>query len=93
MATIKLRRGTSQQWAAKNPILEAGEPGFETDTRMYKVGDGFTRWNDLTYAASSGSSDDSAVMAALNAHIASLTPHPVYDDGPSLVLLYQNAKV
>lgn len=26
-------------------------------------------------------------------HIASLLPHPVYDDGPSLTLLYENAKV
>lgn len=26
-------------------------------------------------------------------HIGDLTPHPVYDDIPSLVLFYQNAKV
>lgn len=30
---------------------------------------------------------------ALLVHIASSTPHPVYDEGPSLLLLYQNAKV
>jgi len=26
-------------------------------------------------------------------HINSTAPHPIYDDGPSLLLLYQNAKV
>jgi len=26
-------------------------------------------------------------------HINSTAPHPIYDDGPSLILLYQNAKV
>lgn len=30
---------------------------------------------------------------AVHAHIHSATPHPVYDDGPSLVLKYRNAKV
>ncbi len=34
---------------------------------------------------------DSAEL--LNAHVNSETPHPVYDDGPSLALLYENAKV
>lgn len=29
----------------------------------------------------------------LSAHVNSETPHPVYDDGPSLALLYANAKV
>lgn len=27
------------------------------------------------------------------AHVHSETPHPVYDDGPSLLLIYENAKV
>lgn len=30
---------------------------------------------------------------ALLTHVNDETPHPVYDDGPSLVLLYENAKV
>lgn len=29
----------------------------------------------------------------LTEHVNSETPHPVYDDGPSLTLLYANAKV
>jgi hypothetical protein len=47
---IQLRRGTAAQWATANPTLAAGETGVETDTRKFKVGDGSTAWNSLTYA-------------------------------------------
>ena len=51
MATrIKLRRDTAANWLQQNPILALGEPGFETDTRMMKMGDGTTAWKDLKYA-------------------------------------------
>ena len=51
MATrIKLRRDTAANWLEANPILANGETGFETDTRMMKLGDGATRWADLKYA-------------------------------------------
>ena len=51
MATrIKLRRDTAANWLLSNPILANGETGFETDTRMMKLGDGATHWADLKYA-------------------------------------------
>lgn len=50
-ATIRLRRGTAAEWTAKNPVLADGEPGYETDTRLEKVGDGSTSWNELAYAS------------------------------------------
>lgn len=53
--TIKLRRGTATQWATTNPILAEGEVGLETNTRKFKVGDGVTAWNSLTYWGGSGS--------------------------------------
>ncbi len=40
MFTFKLRRDSSTMWAAKNPILPEGEPGYETDTGRFKVGTG-----------------------------------------------------
>jgi len=49
MTTIKLRRGTAAQWTAADPILAAGEPGFETDTGKHKIGDGVTAWSGLSY--------------------------------------------
>ncbi|WP_062298187.1 SGNH/GDSL hydrolase family protein [Demequina maris] len=42
MTTIKLRRGTWSQWQTANPVLAAGEPGYETDTGRYRIGDGST---------------------------------------------------
>ena len=47
---IKFRRGTAAQWTAANPTLAAGEPGFETDTGQFKIGDGTTAWASLEYA-------------------------------------------
>lgn len=46
---IHLRAGTQAEWTAANPILEAAEPGYETDTERIKVGDGVTPWADLPY--------------------------------------------
>lgn len=48
---IQLRRGTASQWTSANPTLSAGEFGFETDTRQYKIGDGTTAWTSLAYYA------------------------------------------
>jgi hypothetical protein len=48
---IKLRRNTEQKWEELNPILQAGEPGFELDTKRLKIGDGVTDWLSLAYAS------------------------------------------
>jgi len=39
----------STYWTSTNPILELGSYGLEVDTNQYKLGDGLTNWNDLTY--------------------------------------------
>lgn len=50
MATrMQQRRGTAQQWTDADPILAAGEIGFETDTNQFKIGDGVNQWSDLSY--------------------------------------------
>lgn len=49
MAHLQFRRGTARQWSDYNPVLNAGEPGFETDTHQLKVGDGVQSWVDLPY--------------------------------------------
>jgi hypothetical protein len=55
---IQLRRGTAAAWAEANPTLNAGESGFETDTRKFKIGDGSTTWNNLQYVRIDGGSLD-----------------------------------
>ena len=53
MATrMQQRRGTSTQWTSANPILAAGEIGFETDTGKFKIGNGSSAWGSLSYYAS-----------------------------------------
>lgn len=37
-----------------NPVLAAGEPGFELDTGKHKIGDGKTAWKSLPYKAEAG---------------------------------------
>ena len=51
---IQLRRNTAALAAASNPTLNEGEPGFETDTGKFKIGDGVTAWNALEYAGQTG---------------------------------------
>ena len=46
---IQLRRGGAQEWAISNPTLALGELGIELDTGRFKIGDGVTAWNTLTY--------------------------------------------
>jgi Major tropism determinant N-terminal domain len=54
---IQLRRGTATQWAntqTGNPILAVGEMALETDTNLFKIGDGYRHWNDLPYGGIQG---------------------------------------
>lgn len=46
---IRLRRDLSNNWSGVNPILGLGEAGYESDTRLLKIGDNNTAWNDLEY--------------------------------------------
>ncbi len=104
---IRFRRNLKTGWESTNPVLGPGEPGYERDTRLLKIGDGYTKWNDLPYfvtderiqnlihailAEEVESGGGAASSQDLLDHINSLSPHPAYDDGPSLVLLYENRK-
>lgn len=44
---IYRRRGTAAAWSSANPVLPAGQMGWETDTGVIKFGDGITAWNSL----------------------------------------------
>jgi hypothetical protein len=51
---IQFLRGTAARWTLVNHVLDAGQPGFETDTGQVKVGDGVQAWNDLPYVGTTG---------------------------------------
>lgn len=56
-AKIRPRRSTATEWSILNPVLAEGELGIEvpdsgvgTGLSKFKLGDGYTQWNDLPYA-------------------------------------------
>lgn len=64
MTIIRLRRGTAAEWTASNPILSAGEPGFETDTNKLKVGNGTDAWTTRPYLIGGSGSGGSVTSVA-----------------------------
>ncbi len=75
---IKWRRDTAANWTASDPVLAQGEPGFETDTAKFKIGDGTTAWSLLSYQpAMSGDVD---ALAGLFTNVGGSDPStPVSD--------------
>ena len=51
---LQFRRGLSTEWTSTNPILAAGEMGIETDTNLFKVGNGTSNWGSLPYGGIQG---------------------------------------
>ena len=66
------RQGTASEWESKNPVLAAGEFGYDTTNGKLKIGDGETAWNSLpafmttrfSFAFGSASWGDIAQIAA-----------------------------
>lgn len=48
------RRDTASVWSLNNPTLASGELGLETDTSLFKIGNGTTPWNSLAYGGLKG---------------------------------------
>lgn len=46
---IQIRRDTKANWEDVNPVLAAGEFGFEIDTNKLKCGNGVNAWTALPY--------------------------------------------
>ena len=55
---IQLRRDTAANWLSVNPVLGNGQPGVETDTRKWKVGNGTSAWDALPYMSISAALGD-----------------------------------
>lgn len=44
---MRQRQGTAAQWASGNPVLAAGEFGYDTTNDIVKIGDGVKNWSSL----------------------------------------------
>ena len=54
MSSIYLfRRKTAANWTSQNPVLMDGELGLETDTGLFKFGNGSAAWSSRPYAGAS----------------------------------------
>jgi hypothetical protein len=56
---IQLRRGTTAQWSAANPVLASGELGLDTSTGQIKIGNNTNTWTTLPTSNILVSSNDS----------------------------------
>ena len=61
---LQFRRGLASLWTQVNPILAAGELALESDTNLFKIGDGVTDWNNLPYGGLQGPTGASGYIGA-----------------------------
>jgi hypothetical protein len=66
---IIIRHDSASNWTSANPVLAAGELGFDTNSKKYKLGDGTTAWNSLSYAGMTSAEITSAIETAVSAVI------------------------
>jgi hypothetical protein len=87
------------EWEALARNIRKGEVTQELETGRIKIGDGKSRWIQLPYSGVTAvPTTPSAPLPvgavdALLEHIRAPRPHTTYDEGPSLRLIYENAKV
>jgi hypothetical protein len=62
---IQFRRGTASEWTSANPTLAVGEMGIETDTDLFKIGDGTTAWTSLAYGGLTGGFDSTQEIVSV----------------------------
>ena len=51
---VQFRRGLASEWVSSNPVLDEGELGLETDTGLFKIGNGSDTYTSLDYGGLSG---------------------------------------
>ena len=60
----KQKYDTKLNWSTNNPVLLAGEIGVESDTNLFKFGDGIKAWNELSYAGADATQIENMIEAA-----------------------------
>ena len=64
---ITIRRDTTENWLASNPVLQLGEITYDTDKHGLKVGDGKHMWSALPFCGADFNLDSTNTTSALSA--------------------------
>ncbi len=91
---IQVRRGTAADWTSVNPVLAAGEMGVESDTNLFKFGNGSTAWASLSYANKNNAEVIEIAQDAIDAALslgAGLTK--TYNDGANTITIAVDSDV
>jgi hypothetical protein len=62
---IQFRRGTANEWATVDPVLAVAEMGIETDTDLFKIGNGVDTWTELDYGGLRGFSGSTGYAGSI----------------------------
>ena len=79
---MQQRRGTATQWTAADPILAAGEIGYESNTGKFKIGDGINHWSSLSYFADASDFDTTSIQASIASAVSNAV-NALVDDAPA----------
>jgi hypothetical protein len=87
-SVIRLRRGTSSQWAASTIVMAVAELGLDTTLNKLKAGNGIHTWNNLPYLNALPSEIAELSQDALNtALVAGLHTSKTYDDEANTITI------
>jgi hypothetical protein len=62
---IKFRRGNASEWQSSNRVLASGEPGYDIENQILKIGDGITSWASLSGISVGGSAELNDLSSAV----------------------------
>lgn len=79
---FQFRRANAAAWTTSNPILAAGELGYELDTNKFKIGDGVSDWSTLAYSNAPSNFVDSLPSIEINT-LSLKTKDTQSSDGPN----------
>lgn len=87
-SVIRLRRGTSAQWADSTIVMAVAELGLDTTLNKLKAGNGVHTWNNLPYINVLPSELAELSQDALNtAIVAGLHTSKTYDDAANTITI------
>lgn len=84
-ATIVVRRGNAESWADSTRPLEPGEWGYDDTSRVTKIGDGFSLWNELPVQLTGTATGD--LPAEIRSKLASHLEDPFTPEGAAIASL------